>query len=378
MPASRQRRTAATATLCMAIVSLLLVACQNLNYYGHTVRGQMELMSRQQPVESVIADPDTPEALRDRLRLSQDARRFASDVLKLPDNDSYRSYADLERPYAVWLVVATPRYSVEPRRWCFVFAGCFSYRGYFSEEAAQAFGEKLKAEGFDVHVAGGIAYSTLGWFNDPVLNTMLNRSDNAIVSLLFHELAHQQLYIKNDTAFNEAFAVTVEREGMRRWLRSTDDEDLFSVYLANRERQDEFYALLAHYRGQLASLYAGALPEEDKQTCKTAIFSGLRAAYSALKQRWDGYDGFDKWMAKDINNASLALVATYQDLVPGFTKLLAEENGDFEAFYLRARQAGNLPPGERAQLLDSNRTNGVLASSCPSCSPSPCQAPQTG
>lgn len=374
----RNVATCAAAGAGVLAACLLLAACKNLGYYGHTVRGQLELMDKRQPVESVIADPETPEALRERLVLSQEAREFASGTLKLPDNDSYRTYADLERPYAVWLVVATLEFAVEPHRWCFAFAGCFSYRGYFSEAAAEAFGNDLIAEGYDVHIAGGIAYSTLGWFDDPVLNTMLNRSDSAIVSLLFHELAHQQLYIKDDTAFNEAFAVAVEREGMRRWLENEHDAAEFSDYLANRERQDDFYALLAYYREQLSSLYASTRSNEEKQTCKAEVFTQLRASYETLKQQWDGYDGFDAWMAKDINNASLALVATYQGLVPGFRKLLASENSDFAAFYRKAEQLGELPRDERDRQLRGNAGNTITVTGCRFCQPPPCQTLRTG
>lgn len=372
------KRPASLATPSRALaICLLLTACTNLKYYGHTVRGQLELANKRQPVESVISDPETPEALRERLRLSQEARDFASRVLMLPDNNSYRTYADLERPYAVWLVVATREFAVEPHRWCFLFAGCFSYRGYFSKTAAERFSNRLAEQGYDVHIAGGIAYSTLGWFDDPVLNTMLNRSDNGIVSLLFHELAHQQLYLKDDTAFNEAFAVAVEREGMRRWLGLRNRQDEFAGYLADRERQDDFYALLAYYRKQLSSLYKSGRSPEQKRLCKRQVFTQLRSSYRTLKEQWDGYDGFDEWMAKDINNASLALVATYQELVPGFRRLLASENGDFAAFYRKAEQLGQLPRDARTRQLHDDAGPAVV-SDCSFCQPPPCQTRQSG
>lgn len=358
----------AAAVLCVCV---LLSACVNLDYYGQTVRGQLDLMERRQPIATVMSDPDASDTLKDRLRLSQEARDFASDELLLPDNQSYRTYADLERPYAVWLVVATGEFSVDPHRWCFVFAGCFSYRGYFDKAAAESFGDDLVTKGYDVHITGGIAYSTLGWFDDPVLNTMLDRSDTAIVSLLFHELAHQQLYIRDDTAFNEAFAVAVEREGMKRWLGRQDDESRFPDYLANRKRQDEFYALLAYYRAALSSMYAGTRPVAEKRHCKARVLKQLRASYNDLKQRWGGYDGFDEWMAKDINNASLALVATYQGLVPGFQRLLNRHEGNLHVFYREAEQLGKLPPAERYRQL-RNATRDEATGTCPFCRPATC------
>ena len=329
----------------------LLGACANLSYYAHTIDGQFELMDRRQPIDQLIADPATPDALRKQLQLTEAARNFAASVLLLPDNGSYRSYADLHRPYAVWLVIATPTLSVSPKRWCFLLAGCFSYRGYFSEADAQAFARKLARANLDVYVSPGIAYSTLGWFDDPVLNTMFNRSDSAVAGLLFHELAHQKLYVEGDTAFNEAFAVTVEREGMKRWMQRHDDTAGFEEYLAERQRQDAFYALLAGYRERLAAMYAGTLSESQQLDCKKRLFSELRRAYQDFKHAQDGYPGFDDWMAQDLNNAHLALVGTYQDLVPGFQHLLATQDGDLSAFYREAERLGELPETERRERL---------------------------
>jgi len=329
----------------------LLSACANLSYYAHTIDGQFQLMDRRQPIDRLIADPTTPDPLRTQLQVTQAARNFAASVLLLPDNGSYRSYADLHRSYAVWLVIATPTLSVSPKRWCFLLAGCFSYRGYFSEADARAFAQKLAQANLDVYVSPGIAYSTLGWFDDPVLNTMLNRSDSAVAGLLFHELAHQKLYVKGDTAFNEAFAVTVEREGMKRWMERHDDTARFEDYLAEEQRQDAFYALLAGYRERLAAMYASTLPESQKLDCKKQLFSELRRAYQDFKQAQDGYPGFDDWMAQDLNNAHLALVGTYQDLVPGFQHVLATRDGDLSAFYREAERLGELPEAERRERL---------------------------
>lgn len=339
---------------------LLLTACANLSYYAQSMNGQFELMDRRQPIDELIADPATPASLRGHLQLTQDARDFASSVLLLPNNGSYRSYADLKRPYAVWLVVATPPLSVTPRRWCFVFAGCVSYRGYFSEADAQTFAQKLAQANDDVYISGGLAYSTLGWFDDPVLNTMLNRSESAIAGLLFHELAHQKLYVKDDSAFNEAFAVTVEREGMKRWMERRNDATGFETYLADRQRQDAFYALLTGYRERLAALYATTLSEQQKLGCKKQLFTELRSAYQSFRAAHDNDPGFDEWMAQDLNNAHLALVATYQDLVPAFQRVLAAQDGDLTAFYREAERIGELPGKERqARLLPEALSNGI-------------------
>ena len=200
--------------LTIAGAVLPLSGCYLLQAAG----GQMEISAKREPIAEVIADAATPPQLRARLEYVANARDFASRELGLPDNESYRSYADLDRPYVVWNVFAAPEFSVEPRRWCFPIAGCVVYRGYFSEEAAQHYASRLRRRGDDAAVGGVAAYSTLGHFKDPVLSTMLGWSDAQLAATLFHELAHQVVYVPGDSEFNESFATVVEEAGLERWL----------------------------------------------------------------------------------------------------------------------------------------------------------------
>lgn len=329
----------------------LLSGCANMGYYAQSVNGQLDLLGKQRPIEEILASPDTTPGLRRKLGLVIEARSFATQRLGLPDNGSYLSYADLDRPYAVWVVVATPELSVQPRRWCFLLAGCFDYRGYFSEQRAADFADRLKTQGYDTAVRGGIAYSTLGWFADPVLNTMLRRSPEEIAAVLFHELAHQLLYVKDDTAFNEAFAVLVEREGVRRWLRWKGDESGYRRYARDALREDQLVRMLSGYRDRLSGVFADDSSDGAKRRAKAQIYRDLQTSYERLKERWGGYDGFDEWMSGPINNADLAFVSTYWELVDGFELLLQRAGGDLPTFYGLARDISRLPKNERAMRL---------------------------
>jgi predicted aminopeptidase len=312
-----------------------LVGC----YVMHAARGQWDLMSRREPIASVVADPATPPPLKSQLEGVVAIREFSVRELGLPDNDSYRSYADVHRQFVVWNVFATPEFSVEPKRWCFPVSGCVSYRGYFSEQKARDFGAKLAGRGYDVHVAGVPAYSTLGHFADPVLNTMMNWSDVQLAAIIFHELAHQVLYVKGDSSFNEGFASVVEDEGVRRWLeqagRTTDLE-------AFRRRHEEYLQVAQLFettRERLQSLYERELSPADMRSAKQAEFAELQRAYEARRHATGaGRSTFDAWFEEGLNNAHLASVATYQDCVPGLRQLLTETGEDLPTFYARARE----------------------------------------
>ena len=327
--------------------------CTNVGYYSQSVRGHLKLMAAREPIDELVADAETPEALKARLVRVLDARDFAVTELKLPDNGSYRSYADLGRPYVLWNVVAAPEFSVDPESWCFLFVGCVSYRGYFDEADARAFAADLDEEGLDTYVGGVAAYSTLGRFADPVLNTMMHGDDGAVAALLFHELAHQRLYVKDDSAFNEAFATVVEEEGLRRWVARQPDEGLLTSYRQRVARTQDFAQALSTTRQRLALLYDRELSHDAMRAGKAAEFERLRATYGTLKEGWGGYDGYDRWFAQDLNNAHLAAVATYHRLVPAFRALLVQADHDIERFYALADELGELPHETRHERLDA-------------------------
>ncbi|MBI3773939.1 MAG: aminopeptidase [Gammaproteobacteria bacterium] len=321
--------------------------CSNLGYYTQSIRGQFDLLWKREAISDLIQHPGTPANLKDKLTRVLQLREFASQTLLLPENGSYRSYADLHREHVVWTVYATPEFSLELRTWCFPFAGCVSYRGHFSPEAAEEFAAPLRAQGDDVYVGGVDAYSTLGWFDDPVLNTFIHRSEPALAGLIFHELAHQRLYVKNDTTFNESFARTVELEGVRLWLQSHGTPAQLDDYTRNETRRDEFVAVINRARDQLRTLYAADLAAELKRTQKQLLFEQIKTGYAQLKQRWGGYAGYDAWFATQLNNAKLASVTTYADDVPAFQALLKQKHYDFAAFYAAAKTLGDLAENER-------------------------------
>lgn len=324
-------------------------ACSTLGYYIDAINGHFELMSKQQPIDDLLEQESLDKELREKLTLAKSAREFASQYLSLPDNDSYRDYADIKRPYVVWNVIAAPAYSIQPKQWCFLFAGCINYRGYFNKKDAQDYAAELRQQGYDVYVAGARAYSTLGWFDDPLLNTMLYQSESRLVGIIFHELAHQRLYIDDDSSFNEAFASAVEQEGVKRWLSFRKEKYLAHIKSKNRDR--EFKQLLINTRSWLKNIYEGKHSEDRKAQLKQAAFDNLKAEYIELKRAWGGYGGYDKWMAQDLNNAHLALVATYHELVPAFQTLLKNNNNDLNAFYVAAEKLGRLPKKARTEAL---------------------------
>ncbi|MFP3873888.1 MAG: aminopeptidase [Thiohalophilus sp.] len=340
--------------LLLFVIVVTLPGCSTLSYYLGAVNGHAEILNRQRPVSEVIRDPGTRDAVREALIQLQQARRFAVDVLLLPDNDSYRYYADIGREYAVWNVIATPELSVEPRQWCFLFAGCLNYRGYFAEQKARAYAGKLQEQGDDTHIAGARAYSTLGWFDDPLLNTMLLKNEAGRLGVLFHELAHQKIYIDDDPAFNEGFAVFVQQEGVRRWFEAQGRDEAIDRYRQTVARRARFHGLLLETREKLAKLYASQQPAAVKREKKQQHFADLRQAYRQLKQQWHGYDGYDEWMQQPLNNAHLALIATYREQVTRFEKLLDSHNGDLAAFYAEVERLAKLSPEQRKSALTNN------------------------
>lgn len=335
-----------------------LSACGTLGYYMQSIEGHLDLMSRTRPIDEVLANAQLDATLEQRLNLALEARRYAVTHLGLPDNESYLNYADLRRPYAVWNVIATEPFSVEPMQWCFLFVGCIQYRGYFDKDEATAYAAQLSDQGQDTYVAGARAYSTLGWFDDPLLNTMVQQSEDRLIGVIFHELAHQQLYVSDDSAFNEAFATTVEREGVRRWYADRQQPQQYAAYMLNEQRQRAFHDLLLQTRAQLEGIFASELSPQAKRAAKAAAFARLRENYRHWKAQTH-YDGYDEWMAQPLNNAHLALVATYNDLVPHFQALLKELRYDLNAFYAVAQTYADLPKEARVRRLRGHTEKGT-------------------
>jgi predicted aminopeptidase len=331
----------------IAFIAALSGGC----YLLQSAEGQLSLMSKREPIDAVIDAPSTPQKLRAQLRSVTAIRNFASHDLGLPDNGSYRKYADIGRPYVVWNVVAAPEFSIEPKRWCFPIVGCVAYRGYFVEARARRFAAKLHAQDFDVVVGGVAAYSTLGHFDDPILSTMVSWNDVELASIIFHELTHQLLYVSNDAAFNEALATTVEEEGVRRWLEAQGRDQDLETHLIEQQRYLETIALMNKTRVQLATLYASGLPPPLMREKKREAFAAMGDAYAALRLQWGGRGPFDAWFARDINNAHLASIATYFACVPGFERELKAVGGNLPAFYRRVRELAKLDQQHRDLLL---------------------------
>jgi len=338
-------------TIRAAAAIALIAAISGGCYLLQSAEGQLTLMSKREPISRVINTPSTPAKLRAQLKSVTAIRDFASHELGLPDNGSYRKYADIGRPYVVWNVVAAPEFSVEPRRWCFPVVGCVAYRGYFVEARARKFAAGLRAQGFDVVVGGVAAYSTLGHFDDPILSTMVSWNDVELASIIFHELTHQLLYVRNDASFNEALATTVEEEGVRRWLDSQGREKDLADHLLQQARYLEVINLMNATRGKLRDLYAAGLPPPLMRERKRETFEALRDSYGALRERWGGHAPFDAWFAQDINNAHLASIATYFACVPGFERELKAVGGNLPAFYRRVRELAKLDQAQRDLLV---------------------------
>ena len=329
----------------------LLASCSTLNYYGQAAQGQLELLSDARPIDDWIADPGTSTKLRHRLETARQIRRFAVSEMALPDNNSYKNYAALKRPYVLWNVVATPELSLKPLQWCFPVAGCVNYRGYYSKDAATAYARELQAEGNDVEVGGVPAYSTLGWFSDPLISTFINYPDAELARMIFHELAHQIVYVQGDSQFNESFASTVEEAGVERWMERFGNPAMRDAYARYKSRKHDFLGLLLKYRKALEQNY-GVVDRSDneKRAVKVRLFQELKDEYQVLKGNWGGYAGYDRFFEQPLSNAHLASIATYEDFVPAFRAML-KRDGSFSRFYKSVRQLAELDRKERHRIL---------------------------
>jgi len=336
----------------LLLLVLQLAGCAEFSYYTQAVTGHLGILLNSRTIDQVLDDPATPPETRARLELARDIRDYASRTLKLPENRSYRIYSDLGRPAALWNVFAAPELSLELKTWCYPIAGCVGYRGYFNRSRAEAYAADLKAQGYETFIGAVGAYSTVGWFNDPLLNTVIKRSDPELAAVIFHELAHQRLFLPGDTAFSESFATAVEIEGVRRWLADRGKPEEFAGYMEKLERREKFMGLVLRYRKQLETLYASTKSDGAKRTEKARIFAELRTGYTALKASWGGYSGFDMWLTNgELNNARMGAVGVYHQHVPAFQALFTKLGGDFEAFYREAERISKLVPIERATTL---------------------------
>lgn len=352
VPRPRRRRWLILGVPVAAALAIALAAgCSTFGYYAQSIQGHMALLDAARPIGEVVEDPAVATSLKQRLERAQQMRAYASASLALPDNASYTRYADLKRPYAVWNVFATPELSMKLKQWCYPVVGCAAYRGYFDRADADALAAQLRAEGYEVNVAGVPAYSTLGWFSDPLLNTFIAGTEGQVAGLIFHELAHQVVYVSGDTTFNESFATAVEREGVRRWLAAHGDDAARQAYADFAQRRAQFLELLLRYRGQLEALYASPASKDEQRLRKQALFADLQRDYAQLKERWGGFAGYDRFFAQGITNAHLAAVGAYNDLVPAFSALLASNGGDFGAFYAEVKRIAALPKGQREAAL---------------------------
>ena len=326
-----------------------------MQWYGQAVRGQLELLAKRESIEAMLSDPTLPEATKRKLQLALDVREFATRELGLPDNDSYRSYVELDRAAVVWNVLATPEFSIEPETWCYPLVGCLAYRGWFRQESALRQAAKLREQNLDVRVSPVAAYSTLGRFDDPVTSAMLAWDDPRLAGLILHELAHQQIFVPGDTAFNEAFATAVERAGLDRWLRERNDPETAERVAASRALDEELTSMMLATRRALAELYARPLESDAMRAAKAQQFEMLKTRYTEFRQR-TGTTRYNRWMARDLNNADLALIATYERGVSAFGALLAEYDGDFAGFFEAVDRLAEQPAEAREAFLHPCRT----------------------
>tara|TARA_R110002072_G_scaffold89232_3_gene199839 strand:+ start:17945 stop:18955 length:1011 start_codon:yes stop_codon:yes gene_type:complete len=329
----------------------LMSGCANLSYYHQAVRGQLSLLVGRTEVDKLLLAETTQESLRVQLAKTSAILSFAA-ANGLPVGNSYSSYVDLDRPYVVWNVFAAPATSISLVSHCFPIAGCVGYKGFFAEADARAFATELKNRGFDVYVGGVAAYSTLGWFDDPLLNTFLFRDDARLAGVLFHELAHKVLYIDGDTVFNESFATAVERHLLQRWLEANHQPEVFTAYLESEARRAEVIGLILTAREELKILYGSDLSLEQKLRQKSVVIAGLKSTYRSRQAEWSAGNEFAHWIEQDLNNAHLGAIGAYQQLVPGFSEMLAQSD-DLKLFFERVKALAQLPRTDRDRALTS-------------------------
>jgi predicted aminopeptidase len=339
-------------TLSLAALAITLGGCADMAYLHQAAAGHVGLVWKSRSLADVLADPQSSERLKDQLQAAQTIRRFAVDTLALPDNASYTRYVDTGQPFVVWNVLATRELSLKLESFCFWVVGCLNYKGYYSEADAQAFAQLLRERGLEVTVAGVPAYSTLGWTPDPLVNTFIYYPKGELARLVFHELAHQVLYVADDTAFNESFATAVEELGVELWLQNQADGQVRREYEIFDVRRKRFQALLQHTRAALKALYDSDLPDADKRTGRDAIFADLQARYRQVREEeWGGYAGYDRFFRQEVNTPRLAGHGLYRQWVPALKALFVRSGSDFKRFFEAAADLGRLEKSARQQRL---------------------------
>ena len=342
-----------TRGLTLALLINFCIGCSTIGYYRQSIGGHLALISKREPITDIVSDSTRDKKLIEQLMLTQELRTFASSYLKLPQNQSYRSYIQLDSRYVAWNVFAAPEFSVMLQKWCFLAIGCVQYRGYFDEHRARTYATKLAATGQDVYVAGVPAYSTLGWFDDPLLSSMLDRGEIVTASYIFHELAHQQLYVQGDSTFNESFATAVEELGVRRWLQQQGRQKELHWYENQLAKKTAFANLIIDARRKFHALYKTALPTEIMRSKKQNLTGGLRQRFENLIRSNSSLRRYQKWMSGPLNNAQLDVIALYRDQVPVFKRLFQACSNDFERFYRRAKEISKLPGKERESIFEA-------------------------
>lgn len=335
----------------MVALCLVFTGCTSPAFYLQAINGQHEILDKAEPIDVVLERSSTPYPLKQKLSLLKEIRLFASDELFLPDNNSYKTYTALKRPFVTWNVFAADELSVSPKTWCFFVVGCVGYRGYFSKVSAEAYASKLKAQGYDTYIGGVPAYSTLGHFDDPALSTFIYYPEAELAGLIFHELAHQLLYIKDDSMFNESFAATIEEEGVKRWISRRGSNGNLDLFYTRKKRYKDYVSLLSNYKDKLSTLYNSHKSLQEKRNEKEHVFAALKQDYQLLKQQWNNYSGYDYLFSLDLNNAFVASTSLYTQLVPAFQALLIKHNNDLKAFYEEVKKIALEPKVKREILL---------------------------
>ena len=328
------------------LIIAICSGCSSLAYYQQAVFGQIELLSKKRDLVEVLSDVSVPLEVREKLRLAQRLTTFAEARVGLPVGSTFDSYADIDRPYVVWNVFSAREFSLTLETYCYPVAGCVAYKGFFEREDAVRFADERKARGYEVYMGGVTAYSTLGWFADPLLNTFIYRAEEALASLIFHELAHKLLYVSDDTTFNESFATTVERYAVRLWLESEGRSETYQEYLAGQERRQQVIELILKTRNLLAGVYEESTSDENRRLAKQKLIAALQKEYQDISDNWSNGNEFKIWMEQDINNAKLGAVGAYQQWVPAFEELM-KQSVSFDDFVTEAEKIGQLAADER-------------------------------
>jgi predicted aminopeptidase len=335
---------------------LLTSGCASVNYYAQSIQGQFELIQKRQDISPLLTQNDLSDTLRHKLETVLKLRDFSIKQLGLPNNNSYLSYANLERDYVIWNIFATEEFSLTPIKWCYLIVGCLDYRGYFAESDARQHATRLKDQGHDIYLGGVSAYSTLGWFADPVLNTMLRWSDIRLATVMFHELAHQQLYIKNDTEFNEAYADTVATIGVTKWLKQHANENQYSEYEQSQKQEQQFISLVMKYKILLSELYQSEKNKDSMRRQKKTLFGQMTDEYNILSSHWQK-NSYANWFSSDLNNAKLAAIVTYRKYVPAFIAIYEKLDSDLIKFYSFSKSLSNCKQTKRSAILEKREIN---------------------